>query len=118
MIRFNPDKYIDFQGKTHPSCFHKSDKESIVTVNPRQKKQWEDRLNVLKNTIENVLNSNSELPPKQEDRPCLMIELFYDNIIDHPEAERIKAKKQMMKAIGKRKRELADPKEAEKESED
>ena len=108
LIRFNPDKYIDFEGKTHPSCFHRSDKESIVSVNPRQQKQWDNRLDTLKNTIDYVLNPKSDLPPKQEDRPCLTIELFYDNISDRPEAERIKAEKQKMKAIGKRKRELAD----------
>lgn len=114
IIRLNPDKYIDFDGKTHPSCFHRSDKESIISVNPRQQKQWDNRLNELKNTIKNVLNPESVLPPKQEDRPCLMIELFYDNISDHPEAERIKAEKEKKKAIGKRKRELADiTKEAE-----
>ena len=65
-------------------------------------------MNTLKNTIDYVLDPESDLGLKQEDRPCLMIELFYDNISDHPEAERIKANKQKMKAIQKRKREVAD----------
>ena len=107
MIRFNPDKYTDFNGKTHPSCFRRSVEESRVSINPRQQKQWDHRLETLRNTIKHVLDPEEELPPKQEDRPCLTIELFYDNIADEPERERIASIKEKWKAInGKRKREL------------
>lgn len=106
LIRFNPDKYIDFDGKTHPSCFKMSKKECIVSVNPTQKAQWSKRIATLKSTISFILDPSNELPPKQEDRPCLTIELFYDNISDQPEAERVRILKQGLKEIGKRKKEL------------
>jgi hypothetical protein len=106
LIRFNPDKYVDFDGKTHPSCFKMSKEECIVSVNPTQKTQWAKRIEALKATISYILNPTHELPPNLEDRPCLTIELFYDNISDQPETERIKILKQGLKEIGKRMKEL------------
>jgi hypothetical protein len=85
MIRFNPDKYVDYAGKKWPTCFLQT------TVNPKQQKQWQHRVDTLVDTIRHVCDPDSALPPKQEERPCLMIELFYDNITKTPEEERTAA---------------------------
>ena len=45
-----------------------------------------------------------ELPPKQEDRPLLICELFYDNVNATPEDKRVEKALRANKALGKRKR--------------
>lgn len=107
MIRFNPDAYTDYEHVRHPSCFSPPTKEnSIVHVNPKQQKQWNARIEELVNTVRNVLDPDVELPPKQEDRPILICELFYDNVMATPEDKRVASAMRKNKAIGKRKREL------------
>jgi len=101
MIRFNPDKYVDVNGVKHKSCFVNNSRS------PRQKKQWDARMSTLIDTIRYVADPENELPPKQDERPCLMIELFYDNISKTPEEERAATAKKQFKAISSKKREAA-----------
>lgn len=101
MIRFNPDKYVDVNGVKHKSCFVNNSRS------PRQKKQWDARMSTLIDTIRYVADPDNELPPKQDERPCLMIELFYDNISKMPEEERAATAKKQFKAISSKKREAA-----------
>jgi hypothetical protein len=82
MIRFNPDKYVDYAGKKWPSCF------AQFGVAKKQQAQWDDRVQTLIDTMRYVADSANELPPKQEERPCLTVELFYDDVAGTPEAER------------------------------
>ena len=98
MIRFNPDKYIDLNGVKHPTCFLQT------KVNPKQMKQWEERMQTLINTIRFVSDPEEPLPPKQDERPCLMVELFYDNISKTPQEERLASSKQRFAAINTQKR--------------
>ena len=103
IIRFNPDEYTDYAGKKHPSCFRMSGKENTVTVNPKQKKQYEKRLAELRNTIETVLDPDFELPPKQEERPALTVELFYDDVAGTSDDARIRKAVERGKAARKAK---------------
>ena len=101
MIRFNPDRYEDYNGKVHPTCF------AQTTVNPKQQKQWDHRTQTLIDTIRYFADPDNELPPKQDERPCLMVELFYDNVSKTPEEERLAAEKKANKAISRGKRKAA-----------
>ena len=110
MIRFNPDAYTDYAGKRIPSCFTAATKDNqIVHVPDKQKAQWKRRLAELVRTIETLADPDFELPPKQEDRPLLICELFYDNVNATPEDERVAAGLAGRKAIGKRQRERDEP---------
>ncbi len=90
MIRFNPDAYVDLvTGKKVPSCFYTSLKENLVTVHPKHKKAWADRLATLANAIRMCIDPTHPdylevLPPKEDDRGIkrafFSFELFYDNI--------------------------------------
>lgn len=59
MIRFNPDAYIR-NGQRIPSCFkyHKISGAPLID----DKKNWNDRLAALKNSIENYINNVPEEP--------------------------------------------------------
>ena len=105
MIRFNPDAYTDYSGKRIPSCFTPAEKgNETVHVHPKQQAQWKRRLAELERTIANLSDPEFELPPKQEDRPLLICELFYDNVNATAEDERVAAGLARGKAIGKKKR--------------
>ena len=71
LIRFNPDSYINNLGKKIKSPWG-FDGFGICVV--KKKEEWNERLNILKNTInywineENITNKTIEV-----------IELFYDN---------------------------------------
>ena len=105
MIRFNPDRYEDINGNKHASCFSAPSKvEGTTHVPKKQQKQWKERIATLIDTIRYLSDPDEELPPKQDERAMLTIELFYDNIAKTPEEERIAAGKKAARAMGKRKR--------------
>jgi len=108
MIRFNPDAYTDYDGNRIPSCFTSPTKDNETThVPPKQKKALEARIRELVETIRTLSDPDFELPPKQEDRPLLICELFYDNVIATPEDKRVAKEVWAHKAMGKRKAECA-----------
>jgi hypothetical protein len=102
MIRFNPDQYVDYVGKKWPSCF------AQFGVNKKQQAQWDNRVQTLIDTIRYVSDPANALPPKQEERPCLMIELFYDNVAGTPEAERLRDARARVCAIRQSKKRLRE----------
>ena len=77
MIRFNTDSYTDKEGKKIKSCW-KVSKTGICCVDSNKK--WNDRLNVLKETIQYWIANKT-------DKTLEVIHLFYDEnrIIDTPE---------------------------------
>ena len=101
-IRFNPDEYVDYAGKYHPSCFTHS-KTGCCSLNPKYEAEWIHRLETLAQTIDYLLNAD-ELPPKQEDRAGLVVELFYAAVADTPEDVRVKRATQARSAMGAAKR--------------
>jgi hypothetical protein len=108
MIRLNPDAYTDYSGARRPSCFTSPTKEHpTVHVPPKQKKQWRKRCEELVDAVRTLTDPDFELPPKQEDRPLLICELFYDNVNATPEDKRVEKALRANKAIGKRKRALS-----------
>jgi hypothetical protein len=113
MIRLNPDAYTDYSGARRPSCFTSATKEHpTVHVHPKQKKQWEKRCEELVDVVRTLADPKFELPPKQEDRPLLICELFYDNVNATPEDKRVEKALRANKALGKRKRALREAGEA------
>ena len=70
IIRFNPDAYID-KGKKIKSCFKDDEKTGLKTIPKNQEQNWNNRLSVLKNTINDNLNI-------LYDEPIKFIKLFYD----------------------------------------
>jgi hypothetical protein len=114
MVRFNPDAYTDYSGARRPSCFTSATKDNeIVHVHPKQKKQWQERCKELVDAVRALADPKFELPPKQEDRPLLICELFYDNVNATPEDKRVEKALRANKALGKRKRALREAGEAE-----
>ena len=101
-IRFNPDEYTDYAGKKHPSCFTHS-KTGCCSLNPKYEAEWIERLETLAQTIHYLLNAD-ELPPKQEDRAGLVVELFYAAVADTPEDVRVRRATQARSAMGAAKR--------------
>jgi hypothetical protein len=106
MIRFNPDSYTDYAGFRHPSCFTDPTNDNQCThVHPKRKADWQARTQELIATVRNLLDPKFPLPPKQPDRPLLICELFYDDVMATPEDRRVTKALAANKAIGKRKRE-------------
>ena len=79
-----------------------------VHVHPKQQAQWKRRLAELESTIDNLADPEFALLPKQEDRPLLICELFYDNVNATPEDKRVASGIARGKAIGKKKRKLGE----------
>jgi hypothetical protein len=71
-IRFNPDKYIE-NNIEKKSCW-KLTKKGICTLKINSKKEWDERLECLKNTVEYWCN-----PDNKTDKTVEIINLFYDN---------------------------------------
>lgn len=71
-IRFNPDSYKTFNGQRKKSCFKNHAQLHIQVIN--SKKEYEFRLNKLKETIEYYINN---LPYKEVEE----IKLFYDGYV-------------------------------------
>jgi hypothetical protein len=75
-IRFNPDDYLDKDNNKITSCWS-IDKNGLSSVKKSKKNEWEQRLNTLKNTIDEVLCiDNIEIS-----NPLTYINLFYDEEI-------------------------------------
>lgn len=72
LIRFNPDSYIDVNGKKHISCFTYHKMTGVPMIS--SEKRWNDRLNALKNTIEKYTN----IVPEKE---VTVEQLFYESSI-------------------------------------
>jgi hypothetical protein len=70
IIRFNPDAYTD-KGKIIKSCFKDDVNTGLKTIPKNKLDDWNNRLAVLKNTI----NDNLEY---LNDEPIKIIKLFYD----------------------------------------
>ncbi len=82
VIRFNPDNYIDADGKKQDSCW-KPNEKGIVKVPDEQKKQWTYRLDILKNNIQYFSDKKSKLPEKMDDslnNGIRIVHLFFDLI--------------------------------------
>lgn len=69
-IRFNPDKYYDINDKLIPSPW-KANKQGILIIPNEYKNEWQNRLNILKDTIEYWNNNVS-------DKMIEIVQLFYD----------------------------------------
>jgi hypothetical protein len=59
-IRFNPDKYVNEKGEKISSSFKLCKTTGISII--RNKKEWNNRLNILKNTLSKFL---IEIPQKE-----------------------------------------------------
>jgi hypothetical protein len=67
-IRFNPDNYIDENGKKITSCWGLN-KERKMTVKKCKDKEWIERMNVLKNQIQYCIDNPTD--------KTIEIKLFY-----------------------------------------
>ena len=80
LVRFNTDGYRDESGRYFPTCFHTSPKSGLVTVDPKQKKQWNARLAKLKEAVARMLDPDIPVPPPQFGRSCYTIEVAYADV--------------------------------------
>ena len=69
-IRFNPDAYTDSNGVKHKSCWGKTPKTCEPRLVPKQIKQWENRLEKLRQQVQHWLN---HIPSRE----ITTVELFY-----------------------------------------
>jgi len=78
-IRFNPDDYLDKDNKKITSCWG-IDRNGLSSIKKSKKNEWEQRLNTLKNTVDEVLCiDNIDIT-----NPITYINLFYDEeIVDN-----------------------------------
>jgi hypothetical protein len=72
MIRFNPDQYYDNKNKSISSCWSYTQERGLCRVKDNKKKEWNMRLETLKNAIQLQINYNGER--KEID----IMHLFYD----------------------------------------
>jgi hypothetical protein len=75
MIRFNPDNYVIENNGTKqniPSCWQKNNKDGFI-ISSKHKNNYNDRLNKLKETIDNCINDNEKIGLN-------IIYLFYNTI--------------------------------------
>jgi len=68
-IRFNPDSYINEDNLLVKSCW-KLNKLGIMSIESNKKKEWEERIDILKNTIKYWIENPTE-------KTIEIIELFY-----------------------------------------
>jgi len=71
-IRFNPDSYINLNGKKFKSCWT-FNKNGLCIVNKDNIKEWESRLNYLKENIIKYLE-----PQNKIEKTLHVVNLFYD----------------------------------------
>ncbi len=57
--RFNPDKYKDKDGNNVPSPWNGKRANGAATLSKKWKSVWEDRLENLRQTVEQYMNSSS-----------------------------------------------------------
>jgi hypothetical protein len=72
-IRFNPDDYKNVNNENITSCFGMDNRSGVLIVKKSKQKEWNERLNVLKNVIEYWIN-----PANKTDKMIEIIQLFYD----------------------------------------
>jgi len=68
-IRFNPDEYVDKNGKKIKSCW-KLNKNGIMSILSSKKEEWEERILALKNQIQYWIDNQTE-------KTIEIVELFY-----------------------------------------
>jgi len=71
-IRFNPDDYTDEKGQSVPSCWAQNG-NGIMAVKKSKKKEWDARLERLREQVEYWTN-----PENATEKTVEIIELFYD----------------------------------------
>jgi hypothetical protein len=74
-IRFNPDSYIDENNQLISSCWT-INKKGICQIDNNKKNEWNNRLNILKNEIQQCIDTNFEDIHKLYDFKYL----FFDSI--------------------------------------
>ena len=72
-IRFNPDNYKNINNENITSCFGINAQTGVLIVKKSKQKEWNERLNVLKNVIEYWINIENKT-----DKMIEIIQLFYD----------------------------------------
>ena len=72
-IRFNPDHYVNTDGSKITSCWG-TDRNGICVVKKSKKKEWVQRLNCLKESINYWIN-----PENKTDKTVETVQLFYDD---------------------------------------
>ena len=72
-IRFNPDDYKNINNENITSCFGIDNRSGVLIVKKSKQKEWNERLNVLKNVIEYWINIENKT-----DKIIEIIQLFYD----------------------------------------
>ena len=72
-IRFNPDDYKNINNENITSCFGMDNRSGVLIVKKSKQKEWNERLNVLKNVIEYWSNIENKTNKMIE-----IIQLFYD----------------------------------------
>ena len=70
-IRFNPDDYLD-NNKKITSCFGVNE-HGICCVKKSKKREWNERLNILKDTVNYWIDEKNKTNKTIE-----VVELFYD----------------------------------------
>jgi|TARA_B110000093_G_C12940049_1_gene397554 hypothetical protein len=70
---FNPDGYINENNKKIKSCFNIDKKLGLNTITKANIEPWNNRLMILKDTIESNMTYNVD------NEPIKIIKLFYDN---------------------------------------
>jgi hypothetical protein len=74
-IRFNPDDYLDKDNKKFTSCWG-FNRNGLSSVKKSKKNEWEQRLDTLKYTVDEVLGiDNIDIT-----NPITYINLFYDDL--------------------------------------
>jgi hypothetical protein len=68
-IRFNPDDYINQDGILVKSCW-KLNRLGVMQISKTKQKEWEERINILKEQIEYWINNPTE-------KTIEIVELFY-----------------------------------------
>ena len=68
-IRFNPDSYINLEGTLIKSCW-KLNKFGVMQIMKTKQKEWEERINTLKDQIQYWINNHTE-------KTIEIIQLFY-----------------------------------------
>jgi len=73
VIRFNPDAYIAKNKKKITSCFAIDPKIGMNVIRPNQLKNWNNRLETLKDCLNDAINN-------EPNDPITEIKLFFDSI--------------------------------------
>lgn len=69
-IRFNPDEYINADGKLIKSCWKINKTSGILQIDINKKDEWKERINVLNEEIQYWIDNQLE-------KTVEIVELFY-----------------------------------------